>query len=138
MWQHSTELTKASRWSILGLSNKTQLCRARVGAGGTFCLEPEPAGYFMPSRGPIQRWDIVPGTGVRADQNFAVFASMPGMWSRSRGRRTLPGTRIAAARTSYPEPDPQPQRIFSRTPKSKSEPELPKILDLVPAGRYKI
>ena len=33
-------------------------------------------------------WDILPGTGVRAAQNFAGFASMPGVRSQSKSQHS--------------------------------------------------
>ena len=55
---------------------KAQGCGSVVGAGGMFCLEPEPPGHF---------WNIFPGAGVRVAQIFAGLTYIPGMpiWTRS-------------------------------------------------------
>ena len=99
-------------------------------------MEPEPQGHFMRSEGHIRSWDIFPGTGVRAGQNLADFASMSELRIQSRSRSTLPGTRIGAAMTACSEPEPQPARIISLTP--ESEPEIPEIIDLLTTLGYKI
>ena len=62
---------------------ESQGVRSRGGAGGTFRLEPEPPGHIMRSGSHIRSWDIFPGAGVRATQNFTGFASIPEMRSRS-------------------------------------------------------
>ena len=71
--------------------------------------EPEPVdilpgtgatGTFYAERGSHSKLGYLSGTGARAAQNFAGFASTPGMRSRNRSRSTLHGARIGAARTS--------------------------------------
>ena len=54
LWQRGTvarpkEPPNASKRPILGHSKKVQECGAVVGAGGTFCLEPEPPEHLMRS-----------------------------------------------------------------------------------------
>ena len=101
-------------------------------------------------------WQFKQKPGVRnqgwSRQNILPGTEPPGqfMWRGVHARDKKPvlepqhfvrnqnGTRIGAARTSYSEPEPQPQQILSQTPESESDSELRKIIDLENAVRYKI
>ena len=83
LWQRPKKPSNVSKPPILDHLNEIQGCGAVVGAGGTFCLELEPPEHFMRSGSHSRKWDIFPGAGIRATQNFSGLACIPGMWIRS-------------------------------------------------------
>ena len=88
--QSSKEPSNALKRPILGYSKKVQEYGAVDGAGGTFCLEPEPPEHFMRNGSHSRIWDVLPGVGVRPTQFFYGLASITGMWIRSRSPSNVP------------------------------------------------
>ena len=86
----SNRAIKCFEMTDLGHLKKGQGCGAVVGTGGTFRREPEPPEHFKRSGSHSRSWDIVPEAGVRATQNFAGLASIPGRQIRSRSPRNMP------------------------------------------------
>ena len=130
------EQSNALKRSIFGHSKKVQGGGDTVGAGGTFCLEPELLEHFMRSGSHSRNWDVFDGAVVRATQNFPVAHPYQGCGSRVGAQATCLKLNQSRHGILFTCEAPAELNIF---PDSRySEPKLPEILDQVTTGRYTI